>query len=303
MLFSIGRFATRHLASAAFATSSARSVVFRTTAKPRFQSSGIYRRSPQLTRGFASVGRPKKASTLKSAESTSTEKLAKKSTRTTKAKAKPKPKPITEERKGILERRALKEAALFTEPKPLPDRPWRLFVAESSSGKADGQTAPQRMPSLAREYKELPSYEIQRLESTAAQNRLNNAAAYKAWVESHTPEEINKAMVARRSLKKKYNIPKGFSKPLHDERQPKRPATAFGLFTKARWASGEYSRHTTPMTETSRGIAREWRNLSLAERQPYADLAKSNHEGYEKAVRAVLHRDVSRHHPKQSPSP
>jgi hypothetical protein len=174
MLFFIGRSTTRQLASTAFATSSARSAVFRTTAKPQFQSFDNYRRSAhRATRSFASVGRPKKASTLEGAESSSTKKPAKKSTKATQAKVKatakakpvPKPKPvrktITKEQKAVLERRALKEAALYTEPKPLPDNAWQLFVVESTKGKTDGQSGLQKMPLLAQAFKELSSYETE----------------------------------------------------------------------------------------------------------------------------------------------
>ncbi|KAI1132072.1 hypothetical protein F5Y10DRAFT_261551 [Nemania abortiva] len=320
MLSSIGRSATRRLASTAFATSHARLVVFRATTKPHFGAPSIYG-SP--IRGFASAGQTRKVSTSKSAGKSSTKKPAKKPTKktTTKAKAKPKTKaktkakakpkakpaskrvkkPISAERKTLLERRALKRVALFTEPKLLPAQPWQLFVVEQTQGKKDGQTIVQKMASLGQEYKALPSSEIQRLESITGQNKLANGATYKAWVESHTPQQIYDANSARRALKKKHSFPKGTLKLIRDDRLPKRPLTAFALFTKARWASGDFAGGSTPIGETMGRIAREWKGLKAAERQPYDDLSHAQSVSYEKATNAVLERKRTR--TSKSPSP
>jgi hypothetical protein len=163
MLFSIGR----QLVSTAFSTSIARSVVLRTIARSQFQTSSIYKRSPLVIRGFASVGRPKQTSTT-AQDATSTKKpAAKKSATKSKAKAEPKPKPkptkkpLTEKKKGILERRELKNDALFTEPKCLPVVPWMAFVIENVAGKKDGISCIKKIPALAQEYKALPSSEYQ----------------------------------------------------------------------------------------------------------------------------------------------
>ncbi|KAI8632086.1 hypothetical protein F5Y19DRAFT_492989 [Xylariaceae sp. FL1651] len=310
MLFSISRSTTRRLVSTAVATSSIYSVVFRRATKLRFQSPGLYRPSYQIIRGLASAGRSKATSTLQRAKDTTAKKPSKKPTKTTKSKAKgkaqPKPKrtkkPISEERKVVLERQALKRTALFTEPKTLPTQAWQVFVVENTKGKGYGQAEMgTTMPSISRAYKELSSSEMQRIQSIADQNKTANAVAYKAWVESYTPEEIDAASRARKILKRKFGIPKGHIKVIHDDRQPKKPPTAFGLFTKARWASGELSKGSGSIGDAAREVAREWKNLSLAERQPYADLARSDSESYAKAVSTVLHREVR--HNRKPPSP
>lgn len=185
MLLFISRSATRRLVSTAFATSPTRSVVFRVSAGSRLGAQSIHGGYPRGIRGLASATRPKKPSAPKAVASTKTKKPATKPTTKAKAtakpkakatpkskpKAKPKPKPkppkgrvrkpLSEKAKGILERRTLKQAALFTEPKLLPTQPWQLFVFEKLHGKHTGQSVVQQMPNLSREFKALPSAELQ----------------------------------------------------------------------------------------------------------------------------------------------
>ncbi|KAI0432964.1 hypothetical protein F5Y09DRAFT_114201 [Xylaria sp. FL1042] len=323
MLFSIGRSAARQLASTALATSSARSVVFRAATKVHFGAPGLYRRFPQAVRGFATAGQPKKASTSAGTKKTSAKKPAKKSTSKTKAKpkskaqpkskskakAKPKPKakatkarkakkPISEERKAILDRQQLKRNALFTEPKLLPAQAWLVYVAEQTQG-LKGERAIDKMPAVSQEYKNLSSSEMQRLKSKVEQAKATNEVNYKAWLESHTPQQIYNANLARKNLKRKYNIPKGNVKVIHDYRLPKRPSTAYGLFTKARWASGDYSAEAG-LASKAASIAQDWKNLTAAERKPYEDQARSEAESYHKVMDALVSR---RKTASKSPSP
>lgn len=145
------------------------------------------------------------------------------------------------------------------------------------------------------------------------ENKLTNAATYKSWVESHPPQEVYNANLARKNLKRKYNMPKGTLKLIHDERVPKRPSTAYARFTKARWASGEFAGVPESMHQVAGRIAREWKSLSAAERrvcqrcspicvaqliisQPYEDLAQAQFDAYEKATSAV----IVRRRPKQA---
>ncbi|KAJ8130653.1 hypothetical protein O1611_g2974 [Lasiodiplodia mahajangana] len=321
MLYSIGRSATRRLASTAFATSHARLVVFRAPTKAHSAAPGIYSRYSQAVRGYASAAQSKKVSASKATKKTPAKKAAKKPARktTTKAKAKPKTKakakakpkakpaskrvkrPISPERQTVLERRALKKVALFAEPKLASTQPWQLYVTEQSKGKGDGQPLTGKVATWARNYKALSSDEMQRLESIVQQNKLANAAAYKAWVESHTAQEIYEANLARRALKKKHNFPKGLLKLIRDERIPKRPSTAYGLYTKARWASGDFSGTSESASEAMGRIAGEWKSLKAAERQPYEDLAHAQAASYEKAITGVIVR--KRRSRSKSPSP
>ncbi|KAI1356506.1 hypothetical protein F5Y01DRAFT_79302 [Xylaria sp. FL0043] len=308
MLFSIGRSATRRLASTAIATSSTRLVVFRAATKVQFGAPGFNSRFPQAIRGYATAGRQKKASTSATTKKTSAKKPVKKSTAKPKAKAKAKPKakakakskakpratrakkPVSEERKGVLERQALKRAALFEEPKTQATQPWPLFVTEQTQGRKGAIV--DKMAELSREYKALSSSELQRLKSKVEQAKASNEVSYKAWLESHSPQEIYEANLARKTLKRKYNFPKGPVKILPDHRLPKRPSTAYALFTKARWASGDYSGENG-LASKAPAIAQEWKKLTPAERKPFEDQAASEAESYSKVMDALVSRKRS----------
>jgi hypothetical protein len=98
----------------------------------------------------------------------------------------------------------------------------------------------------------------------AAENKLLNAAAYKAWIESHTPTAIEEAKLARKRLKAKFNYTaKG--KPLHDDRRPRRQTPAYAFFCRARWGSGEFQ--GVPVGQAGKTMGEEWKALSEADKQ------------------------------------
>ncbi|KAI1382172.1 hypothetical protein F4677DRAFT_401093 [Hypoxylon crocopeplum] len=307
MLSSIGRAAIKRLVATTAAKSSSRIVLSSLTAN----SLGCGR---AFIRSFATAGRPKgttttrrstkpaatKASPKKSIKK-STKTKAKPKTKTTKSKAtaksgvktRPRGRPQTPERKAIVERQKLKKTALFTEPKRLADSSWTLFIFEQTKNKTGSPVDVRgRMASLSQAFKELPASEQQRLANVSEQNKLSNAAAYKAWLESHDPREINEAINARRLLKKKYNFPPTQRvKTIHDDRLPKKPTSAFSLFVKARWASGDFA--NTRVRDSSKEIGQEWKNLPDTERHAYVELAKAGSDQYKKEVGTVLHRPTS----------
>lgn len=104
----------------------------------------------------------------------------------------------------------------------------------------------------------------------ANQNKAINEKAHKGWINSHTPEQIRVANLARTSLKRKVaaGAPgirkgmKGLSK-IKDERQPKRPASAYIIFATERRASGDFKNISLP--ETAKLITQEWKALGPAE--------------------------------------
>ncbi|KAI1501752.1 hypothetical protein F5X99DRAFT_381554 [Biscogniauxia marginata] len=324
---SIGLAAARQLVATTLATSSARAVVLRRFAGLPASTS---RFSFKIVRAYAAATVTKRKPAAKGVKNTSTaakKPAAKKTTTTakkttkakagtrtrtsTKAKTKTKPKAKVKTRAkakskagrkpspetlALRQRRELRKKALYTEPKTLAERPWPLYLAEQTKGQTtDRDSMHQMVKDLAQQYKTLPASQIQRLRSTAEQNKSSNAAAYKTWVESHTPEEINSAIYARRLLKAKYNFPKGFVKPIRDERQPKRALTAYLLFAKAKWASGEL-RGQTDVTAVAKSLGQEWKALSEADRRPYVELAKAEMDRYEKDVASQLHREVQHGH-------
>ncbi|KAL9946487.1 hypothetical protein ACHAQF_002088 [Verticillium nonalfalfae] len=228
-----------------------------------------------------------------------------------KGAAKPKPKKVKKAKKEVApevklaqEVRELKKIALLKEPKKLPETVWTLFTTQNiKSGEA---SLGERSKQLAEEYRLLDAAETevskplappaaiyQRLKDLAEKNKVANNAAYKAWVESHTPAEIVAANNARNVLRRKVNKGKGVTHrfPIRDERLPKRPTTVYNLFFKARWASGDFS---GSVTEATRTIAEEYKQLSEEQRQVYEDLATADFERYAREVSSVLNKEVKR---------
>jgi len=262
-------------------------------------------------RHFASAGRPKSTTKVAAAKTTTAKKTtatkAKKPTTKkaaapkAKAKAKPKPKvvkkvvkkapkPVDPAVQAIKERRQLKKIALFSEPKRDPDSAWRAFVADSLQGNKGTEFGhvTKQMQGVADAFKNISATERQRFEKIAEENARANAAAYKAWVELHSVDEINAANNARQRLKRIHNYPKGYLKTIKDERAPKHPVSSFGFFTKAKYASGDMG--PGPVSSHVTAISAAWKSLSAAERQPYEDLARAESARYEKDYEAAFGR-------------
>ncbi|CAK7274505.1 hypothetical protein SEPCBS119000_006207 [Sporothrix epigloea] len=224
-------------------------------------------------------------------------KVAKAAEAAKKKKAVAKRKAMTPEKKTKLRVRELKKMALLTEPAKRPEHPWILFIAENAKGvKSDGDVKSSLgkiMPELSQAFKALSPQEVQRLRDTADRNRASNAADYQAWVTSHTATQTVDANRARAQLNR---IAKIKRRAIQDDRLPKRPTTSFSLFTKERWATGEFAGR--PLAEAARTIAAEWKSLSATDRQHYDDLSKTMSEQYNKEMESILSRPVS-----QSPSP
>jgi hypothetical protein len=115
---------------------------------------------------------------------------------------------------------------------------------------------------------ELISCKFQHYNHLAHTQTEANQAAYKTWVESHTPEQISFANNARRSLRRKLGDKvKGTSKykPIKDERLVKRPVTSYLQFSINRQASGDF--RNIPVSERSKLISKEWKALSEGEKK------------------------------------
>ncbi|KAI1474796.1 hypothetical protein K445DRAFT_315189 [Daldinia sp. EC12] len=324
MLSSVGRAAIRRLVSTSSITASRRIAV-------SWPATYTVRYGRVFVQGFASAGRPKASTTTKATTKTSKTGKSTKSTKatkgttkasagkgrkksttttakkTTKAKSKtsasPKAKgrrikrkrePLSPEKKLVVQRRELKKTAMFEEPKNLPDTPWTVYIFEQTKNKTVlPENLRNRMKEISELYKNLSASERQRLANAAEQNKLSNAAAYTAWVESHTPEETVAANKARYLLKRKFQYPASphVVKLIRDHRIPKRPVTPYSLFTRARWASGDFAGR--PFGEAAKAIGKEWLKLPDIERHAYDDLGKAARTEYEKEVEAVLHRKPS----------
>lgn len=96
-----------------------------------------------------------------------------------------------------------------------------------------------------------------------------NNIKLKEWVHSYSPLRIKQANAARKLLPKymtkheKSPIVK--LSPIPDDRQVKRPVSAFLWFFKERVATGEYC--GLPVTEISERVKTEWVNTSDSEKQ------------------------------------
>ncbi|KAI5926853.1 hypothetical protein F4810DRAFT_653822 [Camillea tinctor] len=301
MASSLGLAATRQLVATARAVSSGRTAIVRNFAGFGFvrtyaAAAATTKRTAASAakKTSASAKKPAAKKTTAAAKKTSATKAKAKAgtkTKTVKAKAKPttaatKKKKAAPTEEVLLKRQRLelKKAGLFTEPKQLAENPWPVFVTEKTTGKSISlEDNKSRMNLLSAEYKALSPSQKQHYEQQAEKNKATNAANYKAWVNSLSVDEVRTANNARKLLKSKFQYPTKQLKLIHDDRQPKRPLTAFILFTKEKWNSGAVD-PSKPLLETTRGIADEWKSLSPEARKPYLDLAVSDLQRYEKDI-------------------
>ncbi|KAK2004621.1 HMG box protein [Colletotrichum falcatum] len=303
MLTAIGRAATQRLflRAAPFAGLRAQPVVraacrdFSTSQRAHVAAA---KASRATTKTKKSTGAKDGAATKKKATATGTAKTKAKTkegaaTKLKKEKKKSGPKKqvkvLTPEEKQKLDVRKWKKLALLPEPKRLPTTKWLVYVTETTKGAAESEVRlVSQLKDIGESFKNLSSYELQRLQETADKNKLANNATYKAWVESHTPQAVAEANRARLQLRKA----KGRLVPAHirDDRLPTLPATSYGLFTKARWASGDFA--GMKVSEATARIVEEWRGLSESEKNTYRDLHKANRDRYARDALSVLGRVV-----------
>ncbi|KAF4782340.1 HMG box protein [Colletotrichum scovillei] len=204
---------------------------------------------------------------------------------------------LTPEQQKRLRVRELKAAALLEEPKKLPTNTFRVYAEQQFATEPTSDLKlTDRVKGIAESYKNLSSYEVQRLEETAEANKLTNNAAYKSWVESLQPTvvaEANRARLRLRNLTGK-QVPR----TIRDDRLPKRPHNAYALFVKARFGSGDYSNHTGKASENMQAIGNEWKQMSPPEKIAYEELAKADFDRWERESLEILGHVV-----KRSPSP
>lgn len=115
---------------------------------------------------------------------------------------------------------------------------------------------------------------MKRLDSQGKENREKFDGEHKAWVESHTAEEIRDANFARIQLHKLAKITTEDGKKLSisslplrvikDERKPRR-TTPYLLFYQQRRTSEEFD--GVPVTEAAKAIGIEWKALGEEEVQ------------------------------------
>ncbi|PNS16204.1 High mobility group protein B3 [Sphaceloma murrayae] len=117
------------------------------------------------------------------------------------------------------------------------------------------------------EYASLSSSERESYERRGQESRAESEREYKRWVESHTPEEIRLANVARIALRRALKT-KNTTKwsAIKDERDVKKPAPPFLRFCAERKLSGQ---HPGSMTEQAAESGKVWKALSDDEKKDY----------------------------------
>ncbi|ETS87385.1 hypothetical protein PFICI_01213 [Pestalotiopsis fici W106-1] len=300
MFTNLGRAAVQRLPLRTIATSS---VVSRLVSRAAPNQRGLAVLVSDLSRSGALRSFATKTETTEPAKKT-TKKTVKKTTKkkptkkTTKAAAKPKKakkvekkkpatrkvkKPLSPEKEEQLKIRELKMASLYyAESKAkvtkvkLPSTAYLLWISEKLKGNSrDALATQEAFTKVTNEWKTVSGSELAGLKRTAEANKLQNEANHKAWVESYTVEEIQRANRARQMLKRKFNYPA--KRPVHllkDDRRPLGVRSPFTYYVKARWASGDFENQTA-----SSGIktqSEEWKNLSAAEKAPYEELSRAD---------------------------
>ncbi|KAI8151137.1 High mobility group-T protein [Colletotrichum sp. SAR 10_70] len=215
-------------------------------------------------------------------------------TKTGQGRGRPRRAPTPEEKLKVLKKELKQVALLASEPSNKVTSAWMVYQTERLRAETIAREAfGDRITAFAEDFKNLSTHELQRLQETAEANKLKNNAAYKAWVESHTPLEINNANNARKRLRalspKEDGKRQVKPRSIIDERLPNRPTSAFLFFVKARWAQGDLP---SAIGLATKAIGEEWNNLTEAEKAPYLALAKSDMERYERDVSNVLGREV-----------
>ncbi|KAJ5794199.1 High mobility group superfamily [Penicillium paradoxum] len=203
---------------------------------------------------------------------------------------KKKKKPLTEKQK---EKRAAHQRKLqidqlkvtaLTPPKKLPPNFFSLAIAEKISEMKDlGQYKPgEAFTIAATQAKSLSAQDEERLKAQAEKNRAANTAAYKAWIQSHTPLQIKEANAARRFLSR---LVKKDYRNITDDRLVKAPSSRYALYLKERLSSGEYQAQT--QKEAFGAIAKTWNELAESEKEHYHRLHVEDRARYEREHQEV----------------
>lgn len=93
---------------------------------------------------------------------------------------------------------------------------------------------------------------------------------YRAWVHSHTPEQIHAANNARNQLRRLLATEDSKGHPhntqkIQDDRVPKKALSAYILYFKERQASGDFN--NIKVSDAGRLAGEEWRSLAASEKK------------------------------------
>ncbi|CAG8950527.1 hypothetical protein HYFRA_00002734 [Hymenoscyphus fraxineus] len=206
-----------------------------------------------------------------------------------KKKAKPavkKPKAkkaLTPEQKKKIENKKLK-TLLLSPPTLKPDTVWKIIISEAA-GKGKGVENFSKEASAR--YKSLSAAELEAYQKQANETKLENQKIHARWLESLTPEQVRLSNQARRNLQAKKAIKSHLL--ITDSRAPKRPQSVYALFTKQRWASGDFK--GVPIIEATKQLSSEYRALSEAEKKTFLDQSEADRRRYKEEYLTVYGRE------------
>ncbi|KAL8387643.1 hypothetical protein RB595_009770 [Gaeumannomyces hyphopodioides] len=231
-------------------------------------------------KGRAAVAKKVATKTTKSAKATKTTKSSRAAKPKAKSKAaKPKKKAAkarkpakTPEEKLALDKRKLAKQTLSV-PTQLPATSWLVYLTQKTQGKPHNVS--QDTPALSKSFKELSTTEIENLKDIARANAAANKVTYKAWVESHTPAEVQAANKARSRLRRVHQV----STPkIRDPRLPKRPMTPFLYYIQKGFTPRDPAQES--VTDHAKSAASQWNTLPATERKPFVDMAIADQSRY-----------------------
>ncbi|KAK6443381.1 hypothetical protein LTR95_000207 [Oleoguttula sp. CCFEE 5521] len=149
-------------------------------------------------------------------------------------------------------------------------------------------TLTEHSKNLSAAWKEQSPADIEHFNHLAHTTTEAHQAAYKSWVQSHTPDEVKLANSARRSLRRRESSSSSGSEPaknrrtrwpaILDEREPKAAVQPYIQFSIARNASGDFKH--LPLIERSKLIGEEWKALEVGEKKKYETLHSADRERY-----------------------
>ncbi|KAF2667577.1 hypothetical protein BT63DRAFT_456879 [Microthyrium microscopicum] len=228
----------------------------------------------------------------------------------TKAKAKAKPKPkkkVIAKKKPAPKKRVLSElqkakiartkvldeiktlrAKTLTPPPRKPITILAIFAQQQKGSKMS-------IVDMQAKFKALTADQREELDKQAQHNKKENELDSANWILQYTPEQIKEANSARKLLRRRVvqAYPKRkapttrnilYSK-LKDDRQPKRPLSAWTMYLVERRSGEAFASSTT--TEALKLIAKEWKEMSVAEKKQHQDLADADKLRYQREFKAA----------------
>lgn len=227
-------------------------------------------------------------------------KVKKPKTKVKKPKAKKPKKVLTAEEKTKATIKDLKAKALKP-PAQLATLVWQVFLKDKVKAmeKVQGEKGAYKKQfattskAASAAYKELTPEQLENYNHLTTQNKNANAAAYRQFIESHTPLEIYNANLARRHLTR-LGVR---SSQLKDDRQVTSSRSAYIYFYQSRYKSGDFRGMKSDVAAGL--IGREWKGQTDEQKKPFIDMAAQDLARYSQERKTVLNKEMRSPKPKK----